>query len=95
MRRTGATFPMAYAAARSGEPASSKVAASNNSDRTVAASVYSGPIRPSSGLAEGIESKPALEKLIKMGCDLGQGYYWSKPLPAPEVERFLSNHPTK
>ena len=46
-------------------------------------------------VAEGIESKPALEKLIKMGCDLGQGYYWSKPLPAPEIERFLSNHPTK
>ena len=43
-------------------------------------------------VAEGIESKPALEKLIKMGCDLGQGYYWSKPLPAPEIERFLSNH---
>ena len=46
-------------------------------------------------VAEGIESKPVLEKLIKMGCDLGQGYYWSKPLPAPEIERFLSNHLTK
>jgi EAL domain-containing protein (putative c-di-GMP-specific phosphodiesterase class I) len=46
-------------------------------------------------VAEGIESKPVLEKLIKMGCDLGQGYYWNKPLPAPEIEQFLSNHPTK
>ncbi|XTV62493.1 bifunctional diguanylate cyclase/phosphodiesterase [Alteromonas sp. 4B03] len=42
-------------------------------------------------VAEGIENKAALDKLKSMGCNLGQGYYWSKPVPASEIERFMSN----
>ncbi len=33
-------------------------------------------------VAEGIEEPRWAELLRKMGCDLGQGYHWSKPIPA-------------
>lgn len=32
-------------------------------------------------LCEGIETKEQLEMLTDMGCELGQGYYFSRPLP--------------
>lgn len=35
--------------------------------------------------AEGIETKAQAELLVKMGCDLGQGYYFSRPLPPEEA----------
>ncbi|WP_414827829.1 putative bifunctional diguanylate cyclase/phosphodiesterase [Alteromonas sp. H39] len=35
-------------------------------------------------VAEGIEDEATLSKLIALGCNAGQGYYWSKPLPGPE-----------
>lgn len=33
-------------------------------------------------VAEGIEEPRWAELLRKMGCELGQGYHWSKPIPA-------------
>jgi len=33
-------------------------------------------------VAEGIEEARWAELLLAMGCDQGQGYYWSRPLPA-------------
>ena len=33
-------------------------------------------------IAEGVEEKSELMMLKEMGCDLVQGYYFSKPLPA-------------
>lgn len=38
-------------------------------------------------VAEGIEEAAQLEILKRIGCDLGQGYYFSRPLPA---EQFLA-----
>lgn len=35
-------------------------------------------------VAEGIEDLPTLRALAQIGCDLGQGYYFSRPLPATE-----------
>ena len=49
--------------------------------------------RPFSGhkvVAAGVE--PAgwlLARLEKLGCDLAQGYHFSKPLPADEAKPFL------
>jgi EAL domain-containing protein (putative c-di-GMP-specific phosphodiesterase class I) len=35
--------------------------------------------------AEGIESEEALELLIKLGCNTGQGYLFGRPEPASVV----------
>ena len=40
-------------------------------------------------VAEGIENEAALKKITEMGCDIGQGYYWSKPVPAEQIERLI------
>lgn len=40
-------------------------------------------------VAEGVETKWHTEYLLQRGCDYGQGYYFSKPLPAAEFERLL------
>ena len=37
-------------------------------------------------VAEGIETRGHLEALKALGCELGQGYLWSRPLPAEELE---------
>ena len=42
-------------------------------------------------VAEGIEDAAALERLIEMGCDYGQGFYWSPALPPDEFLRFVQN----
>lgn len=41
-------------------------------------------------VAEGIETKEHLEFLLKLGCEYGQGYYFSRPLPMVECERYLA-----
>jgi diguanylate cyclase (GGDEF)-like protein len=40
-------------------------------------------------VAEGIENPVQLAALREMGCDLAQGYYLSRPLPAAEAGRVL------
>ena len=40
-------------------------------------------------VAEGVETEEQYRVLREMGCDLIQGYYFSKPVPAAEFERFL------
>lgn len=40
-------------------------------------------------VAEGVETKEQKEFLIKHHCDVGQGYYFARPLPANEMERRL------
>lgn len=40
-------------------------------------------------VAEGIEEKYQVERLQEMGCDIIQGYYFSKPLPKDEFEKLL------
>jgi EAL domain-containing protein (putative c-di-GMP-specific phosphodiesterase class I) len=42
-------------------------------------------------IAEGIETEIQRDLLIAAGCDYGQGYLFSKPLPAPEFEAFIIN----
>ena len=40
-------------------------------------------------IAEGIESKEQFRKLRRLGCQYGQGYLFSRPLPVSEIERML------
>jgi len=44
-------------------------------------------------IAEGVETKEQLEFLKTHGCDISQGYYFSKALPADEIEQiYLEQH---
>ncbi|WP_299082213.1 EAL domain-containing protein [uncultured Paraglaciecola sp.] len=43
-------------------------------------------------IAEGIEDEAILNKLLALGCDIGQGYYWSKPIPQDALPELLRNH---
>jgi diguanylate cyclase (GGDEF)-like protein/PAS domain S-box-containing protein len=40
-------------------------------------------------VAEGVETAEQLLALVQAGCDVGQGYYWSPPVPATEFEALL------
>jgi EAL domain-containing protein (putative c-di-GMP-specific phosphodiesterase class I) len=40
-------------------------------------------------IAEGVETRPQLDFLIKHGCDEMQGYYFSRPLPLEAASRVL------
>jgi diguanylate cyclase (GGDEF)-like protein/PAS domain S-box-containing protein len=41
-------------------------------------------------VAEGIERADQLEKLLSLSCDLGQGYYFARPLPLDAVDELLT-----
>lgn len=43
-------------------------------------------------LAEGVETNEQSRLLTDLGCDLAQGYYYSKPCPASEIEEMLKTH---
>lgn len=40
-------------------------------------------------IAEGIETPRQMERLQEMGCEFGQGYYFSQPLDGLAAQRFL------
>jgi EAL domain-containing protein (putative c-di-GMP-specific phosphodiesterase class I) len=42
-------------------------------------------------VAEGIEDKITQDGLTKMNCLIGQGYFFSKPMPAHLVNDWLTN----
>ena len=37
-------------------------------------------------VAEGVETEASLHQLTKLGCDLGQGYYYTRALGANDFE---------
>jgi len=41
-------------------------------------------------VAEGVEDEEQAEQLKEMGCDLGQGFYFAKPLPPEAASEFLA-----
>jgi EAL domain-containing protein (putative c-di-GMP-specific phosphodiesterase class I) len=39
--------------------------------------------------AKGIERADEVAALLDLGCEIGQGYYFSRPLSVAEVDEFL------
>jgi len=46
-------------------------------------------------IAEGVETETQNQLLKEFGCDYGQGYLYSKPVPATEFEELLEQRPGK
>lgn len=44
-------------------------------------------------IAEGVETKAHIEHLRRLGCEFGQGYFFSKPVDPDGVERLLAARP--
>ena len=40
-------------------------------------------------VAEGIETRRQAQRLLELGCDLGQGYLFSRPVPAARTAKLL------
>jgi len=45
-------------------------------------------------IAEGVETEGQAELLRKMGCDMAQGFYFSRPLTPEDVPGFLEGRPS-
>lgn len=43
-------------------------------------------------VAEGIENPAQLEFMESIHCDIGQGYYFARPMPADEFQRTILHH---
>ena len=43
-------------------------------------------------VAEGIETAEESQHIRTLGCEVGQGYYFAKPLPTMEADTFLRQH---
>lgn len=41
-------------------------------------------------IAEGVETAEDVERLTALGCEYGQGYFYSRPLPAERATEALS-----
>lgn len=70
------------------------VDANDTSRRITGAIVAMGKALHMVVLAEGVESPEQCQFLTEMGCDLAQGYFYSKPCPASEIESMLILPPT-
>lgn len=44
-------------------------------------------------IAEGVEDQASMDMLKAYGCDLGQGYFFARPLPKEDLETWLSDSP--
>jgi EAL domain-containing protein (putative c-di-GMP-specific phosphodiesterase class I) len=44
-------------------------------------------------IAEGIETEDLLKRLVAMNCQTGQGYFFSRPMPASQVPDWLVKNP--
>jgi diguanylate cyclase (GGDEF)-like protein len=40
-------------------------------------------------VAEGVETEEVWRRLCRLGCDVAQGYYLNRPVPAEELERWV------
>lgn len=42
-------------------------------------------------IAEGVEEQKEAQELLRLGCDLAQGYYFSRPIPEADLTSFMQN----
>jgi EAL domain-containing protein (putative c-di-GMP-specific phosphodiesterase class I) len=42
-------------------------------------------------VAEGVEDANTWDTLGEMGCDIAQGFHWSRPVPARDLAAWLAN----
>lgn len=40
-------------------------------------------------VAEGIETSEQLALVRELGCQQGQGYYWTRPIPIGEITKLI------
>ncbi|NOG31970.1 EAL domain-containing protein [Halomonas sp. TBZ9] len=52
--------------------------------------IHSAKIAERYVVAEGIETAGQAHYLSAIGCEVGQGYYYSRPLPAVEFARWCA-----
>lgn len=45
-------------------------------------------------VAEGVETEAQADALRRLGCDTGQGYFFCRPAPMPDIIGWLSGHGT-
>jgi EAL domain-containing protein (putative c-di-GMP-specific phosphodiesterase class I) len=45
--------------------------------------------------ADGVENDRQVATLTAMGCDLAQGFYFSKPLPSEAAGTLIATHPLR
>jgi len=43
-------------------------------------------------VAEGVETSALHDCLVELGCDVGQGYLYGRPMPAPQFTRWAREH---
>jgi EAL domain-containing protein (putative c-di-GMP-specific phosphodiesterase class I) len=43
-------------------------------------------------VAEGVETAQAWARLTRLGCDIAQGYFLSRPIPGDELAVFVALH---
>ena len=41
-------------------------------------------------LTEGVETRDQLDSLMEMGCRMYQGFYFAKPMPVEEFEKYAA-----
>lgn len=43
-------------------------------------------------VAEGVENEKVLHMLARLGCDIAQGFYMARPMPAAELDAFIKEN---
>ena len=46
-------------------------------------------------VAEGAETEGEVEQLRALGCDLAQGYYFARPMPADQMTQWMADQATE
>ncbi|WP_422047308.1 EAL domain-containing protein [Rosenbergiella epipactidis] len=46
-------------------------------------------------VAEGVESEEQQTYLVNLGCDVHQGYYFSRPVPPSEITVVANKYPVR